>query len=156
MEVVMSEYEDSEKIEFQRIEACSRRESEFEEWRKILTIFIVDGDVNSASKPERPWTREPITEEKVRAVFANGYRFAMLQCLRWLEIKEQSLLIDLVDGSEKKSFQTMKNQLEQFLELKIEDSFGLNSIDGRDRYSISKNLKGEFHYLRERDVLALR
>ena len=51
MEVVMSDYEDSEQIEFQRIGACSRRESEFEEWRKILTIFIVDGDVNSASKP---------------------------------------------------------------------------------------------------------
>jgi hypothetical protein len=50
----------------------------------------------------------------------------------------------------------MKNQLEQFLELKIEDSFGLNSIDGRDGCSISKNLKDEFHYLKERDVLAWR
>ena len=138
------------------IEASRSREAEFEEWRKVLTIFIVDGDVNNISKPERQWTREPITEEKVRAVFANGYRLAMLQCLRWLEIKEQSLLIDLVDESGKKSFQTMKNQLEQFLELKIEDSFGLNSIDGRDRYSISKSLKEEFHRLRERDVLAWR
>jgi hypothetical protein len=142
--------------EHDEIEASRSREAEFEEWRKVLTIFIVDGDVNSASKPESPWTREPITEEKVRAVFANGYRFAMLQCLRWLELKEQSLPIDLVDESEKKGFQAMKKQLDQFLEVKIEDSFGLNSIDGRDGYSISKNLKDEFHYLRERDVLAWR
>jgi len=156
MEVIMNEYEDSEQIEYQRIQASASREWEFEEWRKILTIFIIDGDVNSSHKTVRPWTREPITEEKVRAVFANGYRFAMLQCLRWLEIKEQNLSIELVDESGKKSFQTMKNQLEQFLELKIEDSFGLNSIDGRDGYSISKNLKDEFHYLRERDVLAWR
>jgi hypothetical protein len=152
----MSDYEKSEQIEFQRMEASARRESEFEEWRKILTIFIVDGDVNNYFEGGRPWTKEPVTEEKVRAVFANGYRFAMLQCLRWLEIKEQSLSIDLVNESEKKGYQTMKKQLEQFLELKIEDSFGLNSIDGRDRYSISKNLKDEFHYLRDRDVLAWR
>ncbi len=147
----MSDYEDSEQIE-----ASARRESEFEEWRKILTIFIIDGDVNNISKPERQWTTEPITEEKVRAVFANGYRFAMLQCLRWLEIKEQNLSIEMIDGSGKEGFQAMKNQLEHFLELKIEDSFGLNSIDGRDRYSISKSLKDEFHNLRERDVLAWR
>jgi len=156
MEVVMSDYEDSEQIEYQRIQASASRESEFEEWRKILTIFIIDGDVNSSHKAEKPWTREPITEEKVRAVFANGYRFAMLQCLRWLEIKEQSLSIELVDGSGKQGFQAMKNHLDQFLELKIEDSFGLNSIDGRNGCSISKNLKDEFHYLKKRDVLAWR
>jgi len=152
----MSDFDEFDAIAFQKIEASANRESEFEEWRKILTIFIVDGDINNTSKPERPWTKEPITEEKVRAVFANGYRFAMLQCLRWLEIKEQSLSIDWVDESGNKSFQAMKKQLEQFLEVKIEDSFGLNSIDGRDRYSISKNLKDEFHYLKERDVLAWR
>jgi len=152
----MSDFDELDEVEFQRIEASARRESEFEEWRKILTIFIVDGDVNNCFEGSRPWTREPVTEEKIRAVFANGYRFAMLQCLRWLEIKEQSLSIDLVDESEKKGYQTMKKQLEQLLELRIEDSFGLNSIDGRYRYSISKNLKDEFHYLRERDVLAWR
>ena len=152
----MSEYEDSEQIEFQRIEASSRRESEFEEWRKVLSFSILDGDVNNRFSERGSWTREPVTEEQVRAVFASGYRFAMLQCLRWLEIKEQSLLIDLVDESGNKSFQTMKKQLEQFLEVKIEDSFGLNSIDGRDRYSISKKLKEDFHCLRERDVLAWR
>jgi hypothetical protein len=70
--------------------------------------------------------------------------------------EEQSLSIELVDESEKQSFQAIRNQLEQFLELKIEDSFGLNSIDGRDKYSISKSLKDEFHHLRERDVLAWR
>ena len=53
--------------------------------------------------------------------------------------------IDLVNGSSRQNFQAIKNQLEQFLELKIEDSFGLNSIDGRDRYSISKNLKDELN-----------
>lgn len=52
------------------------KESVYEQWRKYLCIFVVDEDVNVNSVIPRD-----VTTEKLRAVFNNGYKFAMMQTL---------------------------------------------------------------------------
>ena len=52
------------------------KESVYEQWRKYLCIFVVDDDVNVNSV-----TPKDVTTEKLRAVFNNGYKFAMMQTL---------------------------------------------------------------------------
>lgn len=52
------------------------KESVYEQWRKWLCIFVVDEDVNVNSV-----TPKDVTTEKIRAVFNNGYKFAMMQTL---------------------------------------------------------------------------
>ena len=47
----MSDFDEHDEIEISRKRSASRsREEEFEEWRKVLTIFIVGGDVNGSHK----------------------------------------------------------------------------------------------------------
>ena len=63
------------------------KESVYEQWRKYLCIFVVDEDVNVNSVIPRD-----ITTEKVRTVFNNGYKFAMMQTLE--SISQLSLSSD--------------------------------------------------------------
>jgi hypothetical protein len=50
------------------------KEFVYDQWRKILTIFIIGIDVSKNTfKPEN------VTSEKIRTVFDNGYKMAMLQ-----------------------------------------------------------------------------
>ena len=57
----------------------ARKDKEFvyEQWRKFLTINVVNGDINLTD-------REPITvtSEQLRTVFNNGYKFALHQTLK--------------------------------------------------------------------------
>ena len=57
------------------------KESVYEQWRKYLCIFVVDEDVNVNSVIPRD-----ITTEKVRTVFNNGYKFAMMQTLESISL----------------------------------------------------------------------
>jgi hypothetical protein len=52
------------------------KESVYEQWRKYLCIFVVNEDVNVNSVIPKD-----VTTEKLRAVFNNGYKFAMMQTL---------------------------------------------------------------------------
>jgi hypothetical protein len=143
---------------YQKRNESIHREAEFEEWRKVLLIFFLDGDVNHDFEDEPviwPYD-EPITLEKVRAIFSIGYRFAMLQALQCLQVKEGSLNIEDIKRTDIQNFKEFKKQLDQFLELKIEDSFGLNSIERRENFNLSKKLKEDFRDLKERNVLAWR
>jgi hypothetical protein len=63
------------------------KESVYEQWRKYLCIFVVDEDVNVNSVIPRY-----ISTEKVRTVFNNGYKFAMMQTLE--SISQLSLSSD--------------------------------------------------------------
>ena len=53
-----------------------RRGKEFvyEQWRKLLCIFVVGDDINT-----NQFTPEEVTSEKIRTIFDNGYKLAMLQ-----------------------------------------------------------------------------
>ena len=57
----------------------ARKDKEFvyEQWRKFLTINVVNEDINLSE-------REPITvtSEQLRTVFNNGYKFALQQTLK--------------------------------------------------------------------------
>ena len=68
-----------------------RREKEFvhDQWRKYLALMVVDSDICITE-------RAPIevTNEELRAIFNNGYKFAMMQMLQQLKKKSRSLEID--------------------------------------------------------------
>lgn len=53
-----------------------RRGKEFvyEQWRKLLCIFIVGDDINT-----NRFTPKEVSSEQIRAVFDNGYKLAMFQ-----------------------------------------------------------------------------
>ena len=53
-----------------------RRGKEFvyKQWRKLLCIFVVGDDINT-----NQFTPQEVTSEKIRTIFDNGYKLAMLQ-----------------------------------------------------------------------------
>lgn len=64
-----------------------RKDKEFvyEQWRKFLTINVVNEDINLTD-------REPITVtlEQLRTVFNNGYKFALQQTLKSANLDSHS------------------------------------------------------------------
>ena len=52
----------------------NRKEFIYEQWRKYLTIFIVGDDINYGSR-----NGATLTNEQLRAIFNNGYKFALQQ-----------------------------------------------------------------------------
>ena len=60
-----------------------RKDKEFvyEQWRKFLTINVVNEDINLTE-------REPITvtSEQLRTVFNNGYKFALHQTMKSMNL----------------------------------------------------------------------
>ena len=52
------------------------KEFVYEQWRKLLCISVVGEDVSN-----NQFTPKDVTSEKVRTVFDNGYKLAMLQTL---------------------------------------------------------------------------
>jgi len=94
----MKQHMNSDEI-YRLSEARRLKEHVYEQWRKILTIHVVDEEINRDD-------REPITVtmEQLRTVFNNGYKFAMHQNLQSLirsikvcEGMEKSELLALVD-----------------------------------------------------------
>jgi len=79
-------------------EARRRKENVYEQWRKVLTIHVVNEEINRED-------RDPITVtmEQMRTVFNNGYKFAMHQNMQSLkrsikvcEGMEKSELLELL------------------------------------------------------------
>lgn len=81
-------------------EARKRKENVYEQWRKVLTIHVVNEEINRED-------REPITVtmEQLRTVFNNGYKFAMHQNMQSLKRS-----IKVCEGMEKSE---LLAQLEQ-------------------------------------------
>ena len=80
------------------------KEFVYEQWRKILTIFVIDIDVS-----RNDFTPSNVTSEKIRTIFNNGYKLAMLQT-------KQSLL----DEIHKNEDENIRNLMEKLID-KIED-----------------------------------
>ena len=86
-----------------------RRNKEFvyDQWRKILTIFVIGDDIC-----RNDFTPKDVTSEKIRTVFNNGYKLAMLQT-------KQSLINEMyktIDGQCLKTIEKLLDQIEDRLE----------------------------------------
>lgn len=86
-----------------------RRGKEFvyEQWRKLLCIFVVGDDINT-----NQFTPQEVTSEKIRTIFDNGYKLAMLQTRASLK-KE---LFSSQEPSQTKMIERLINQIEDRLE----------------------------------------
>ena len=62
----------ADKYELDRL----RRSKEFvyEQWRKLLCIFVIGDDIST-----NQFTPQGVTSEKIRTVFNNGYKLGLLQ-----------------------------------------------------------------------------
>jgi hypothetical protein len=86
-----------------------RRGKEFvyEQWRKLLCIFVVGDDINT-----NQFTPQEVTSEKIRTIFDNGYKLAMLQTRNSLK-KELS---DSQDTSQIEVIERLIKQIDDRLE----------------------------------------
>ena len=134
----MSEYEKD-----QNQKNHEMREFEFEQWRKWFIVLHTGEDVNN-DFADTPRVAKDINIEQLRAVFSMGYRFAMLQIKQSYEAEQRHLEYRNKDIGKLKSFIEIKNEMFKFIDDKIEDSFCLNVLDGKDRFTLSKKLK-DFH-----------
>ena len=134
--------------EDQKLKNHERRESDFEQWRKWFIVLHTGEDVNNDMK-DAPRIAENITVEQLRAIFSMGYRFAMLQVKQSIEAEQNHLEYYGNDYDKFKYFIEMRDEMFKLIDDKIEDSFCLNILDGKDRFTLSKKLK-EFH---ENDVV---
>ncbi len=50
------------------------KEFVYEQWRKLLCIFVIGDDIST-----NQFTPQGVTSEKIRTVFNNGYKFGLLQ-----------------------------------------------------------------------------
>ena len=86
-----------------------RKDKEFvyEQWRKLLCIFVIGDDINT-----NQFTPQEVTSEKIRTTFDNGYKLAMLQTKESLK-KELS---ECQDTSQIEMIERLINQIEDRLE----------------------------------------
>jgi hypothetical protein len=94
-----------EKYEIDRL----RRGKEFvyDQWRKLLCIFVIGDDISN-----NQFTPKEVTSEKIRTVFDNGYKLAMLQT-------KVSLKKELWSGQELRQIEMIErliNQIEDRLQ----------------------------------------
>ena len=82
-------------------EARRRKENVYEQWRKLLTIHVVNEEVNRED-------RDPITVtmQQLRTVFNNGYKFAMHQNIQSLKRS-----IKVCEGMEKSELLALLEQV---------------------------------------------
>ena len=75
-----------------------RRGKEFvyEQWRKLLCIFVVGNDINT-----NQFAPQEVNSEKIRTIFDNGYKLAMLQTKASLKKElfgsQEPSQIDMID-----------------------------------------------------------
>jgi hypothetical protein len=127
------------KTKFSKKRINSPKEGEFiyEQWRKIFSLFEIDEDINSDFSSE-PRIIENISVEKIRLIFALGYRFSMFQTKQFIN-EETNYLSDSTDiKNERENLEDFLITMGNFLDEKIEDSFCLNSLDGLEAFSLSK------------------
>ena len=86
-------------------EARRRKENVYEQWRKVLTIHVVNEEINRED-------RDPVTVtmEQLRTVFNNGYKFAMHQNTQSLKRS-----IKVCEGVEKSELLALLEQVKDRL-----------------------------------------
>lgn len=124
----------------------------FEQWAKYLNLNLVEHDIlhDFGFESEKV---ENVTAEKLRCVFAQGYRFAMLQFLQQSKSIYYIAGDDPMDRNDINKLITLLESQRQFIQEKIEDSFLLNRADGIKGRIISRHLKSEFKEHIHRDFL---
>jgi hypothetical protein len=88
--------------EINRLQEARRlKENVYEQWRKVLTIHVVNQEINRED-------RDPITVtmEQLRTVFNNGYKFAMHQNMQSLKRS-----IKVCEGMEKSELLALLEQV---------------------------------------------
>jgi hypothetical protein len=86
-----------------------RRGKEFvyEQWRKLLCIFVVGDDIST-----NQFTPQEVTSEKIRTIFDNGYKLAMLQT----RVSLKKDLADCQDTSQLEMIERLIKQIDDRLE----------------------------------------
>lgn len=92
---------------YERDQLRRGKEFVYEQWRKLLCIFVVGDDINT-----NQFTPQEVTSEKIRTIFDNGYKLAMLQTRASLK-KELS---ECQDTSQMEMIERLINQIEDRLE----------------------------------------
>jgi len=115
----------------------------FEQWAKYLTLHLVEHDILHDFDLTSEQV-ENVTTEKLRCVFAQGYRFAMLQILQKSKIIYNILEDGEIGDNDFSQLIPLLESQQYFINEKIEDSFLLNRTDGRKGKVISKRLKSSF------------
>ena len=77
------------------------KEFAYDQWRKILTIFIIGEDVS-----RNDFKPKDITSEQIRTVFNNGYKLALLQT-------KQSLMEEIKRADNDKNLRLIDKLLSQ-------------------------------------------
>jgi hypothetical protein len=129
--------------------SLSKNEGEFiyEQWAKYLTINLVDDDILNDFGPSSRNINH-ITAEKLRCVFSEGYRLAMLQILQYSKDLESTATLD----GEKFVLEILRNQT-NFINEKIEDSFLLNRTNAGDGFFLSQKQHQHLREIKDRDFL---
>jgi hypothetical protein len=105
------------------------KEYVFEQWRKILTMHVINEEINRNIKDSIT-----VTSEQLRTVFNNGYKLAMHQ--NFLAIENQ---IDFCNESNRYEFDQLLEQIRDRLttsdciETHKDKLFGLSLIDALKR-----------------------
>ena len=105
------------------------KEYVFEQWRKILTMHVINEEINRNIKDSIT-----VTSEQLRTVFNNGYKLAMHQNLLAIEN-----LIDFCNESNRYEFDQLLEQIRDRLttsdciETHKDKLFGLSLIDALKR-----------------------
>lgn len=86
-----------------------RRGKEFvyEQWRKLLCIFVVGDDINT-----NQFTLQEVASEKIRTIFDNGYKLGMLQTR--VSLKKE--LAECQDTSQLEMIERLIKQIDDRLE----------------------------------------
>ena len=92
---------------YERDQLRRGKEFVYEQWRKLLCIFVVGDDINT-----NQFTPQEVTSEKIRTVFDNGYKLAMLQTRASLK-KE---LFSSQEPSQTNMIERLINQIDERLE----------------------------------------
>ena len=114
---------------YQLQEVRRNKEFVYEQWRKILTMHVVNDEINRNIKDSIT-----VTSEQLRTVFNNGYKLAMHQ--NFLSIEN---LIDFCNETNRNEFDQLLEQIRDRLttsdciETHKNKLFGLSLIDALKR-----------------------
>jgi len=121
-----------------------RRGKEFvyEQWRKLLCIFVVGDDINT-----NQFTPQEVTAEKIRTIFDNGYKLAMLQT-------RVSLLNEMSDSQDASQLEIIERIIKQ-IDDRLETQKCLVTYSGspdKSLYLDAVKRRGEFSRYAREDV----
>jgi hypothetical protein len=105
--------------EFEKEKSRWLKEFVYDQWRKILTIFVIGDDVS-----RNGFNPTDVTSEKIRTVFDNGYKMAMLQT-------KKSLMKELFNEEDWRTIKILERIMSQIDDrLESQKCFNLYKNDG--------------------------